>query len=74
MNGTLSFYEYRFSGVDTQEVVGTLKHYLLKSNLFELFALRGGGAHSQHLPRTLCALRLLVSNEPPSETFITYYF
>ena len=35
MTGTLSFYECRLNGV-------TLKPYLLQSNLFERFALRGG--------------------------------
>ena len=42
MNGTLSFYECRFSG-GCHEVVVTLKRYLMQKNLFELFALRGSG-------------------------------
>ena len=43
MNGTLSFYEDRLSGGDTQELVETLEPYLLVSVSFELFVLRGGG-------------------------------
>ena len=41
MNGTQSFYEYRFSGGEV--VVGKLIPYLMQKNLFELFALTGGG-------------------------------
>ena len=43
MNGTLSFYECRFSGGGYQEVFGTLKPYLMQKNLLELFTLTGGG-------------------------------
>ena len=41
INGTLSFYEYMLSGRDTQT--------LLQSNLFELFALIGGGGDAKTL-------------------------
>ena len=41
-NGSSSFYGCRLSSGDTQ-LVETLKPYLLLLNLFEPFALRGGG-------------------------------
>ena len=43
MNGTLSFYECRFSDEDCHEVVRILKLYLMRKHLLELFALTGGG-------------------------------
>ena len=42
MNGTLSFYECRFSGGDTMRWWGILNPYLMQKKLFELFTLTGG--------------------------------
>ena len=56
MTGTLSFYECRLNGV-------TLKPYLLQSNLFERFALRGGG---DTIKSSLCPSRLLDACAPTS--------
>ena len=43
MNGTLSLYECKLNGADTQGG-GVLKPYLMQKSLFELFELTGGGS------------------------------
>ena len=53
MNGTLSFYECRFSG---GELVGAPNPYLMQNNLFELFA-RTGGKDAKNSGTSVCALR-----------------
>ena len=63
----LSFYECRLSGGDNQEVVDVLKPYLLQSNLFKLFALRGGRDTDTSSLSPLTYLHLLMP-EPPCET------
>ena len=42
MNGTLSFYECRFSGMDTMRWWGHSNNTLCKKHLLELFSLTGG--------------------------------
>ena len=63
----LSFYECRLSGGDNQEVVDVLKPCLLQSNLFKLFALRGGRDANTSSLSPLTYSHLLMP-EPSCET------
>ena len=65
MNGTLSFYEGRFSG---EELVGTPNPYLMQNNLFELFA-RTGGRDAKNSGTSVCAF---ASPESPGATFTIF--
>ena len=69
MNVTLSFYECRFSGWDTNEVIVTHNPYAMQKNLFELFALTGGGDKKISGVSTCTITR----TKSPGETFTIFY-